>query len=457
MQYVFDKPPSRINTGSLKWDCSKDELPMWVADMDFTTAPEIVEDIVARSTHGIFGYTDIPEEWSYSYVNWWKKRHNFEIEKERVSCSNLLFSKGSSGTVSINISELSKLPLSTSLDETNNTSVFSFSRNIYDLDDSYESGNYIVVETNFSSDKQILPLTEVHLNNPENQTIVFENLKIGTSAKITISIIQWMQDDQVSELLYIGDTGLFQVVAGENRRTIKLENTKFTVIPVDDGIQLEFYVPENTVKVDFFRKSNIPGSLSTEFENIMVMGSTNGMVTSGKHQATDYFVNSGSVEYAYYATFCDENWNTVDSDEITVSSDNGFGEISFSTEPVALYENGNIQFTTLPTLSDELKDIADDINLYSSFTFYYDDSDSDDKFEFDIPWNCKVNQILNLSEILVGEKSIGGKTLNFNLFTIWFGFNENSGDVVSYLRNFETFSNGGNMPSSITIPVSTNP
>ncbi len=41
MPYDFDKPVDRRNTHSLKWDVKGHELPMWVADMDFQTAPEI--------------------------------------------------------------------------------------------------------------------------------------------------------------------------------------------------------------------------------------------------------------------------------------------------------------------------------------------------------------------------------------------------------------------------------
>ena len=37
--YDFDQITDRRNTGSLKWDVAENELPMWVADMDFQTAP----------------------------------------------------------------------------------------------------------------------------------------------------------------------------------------------------------------------------------------------------------------------------------------------------------------------------------------------------------------------------------------------------------------------------------
>ena len=55
MSYDFDTPVDRRNTYSLKWDVKENELPMWVADMDFQTAPEVREAIQNRAAHGVFG------------------------------------------------------------------------------------------------------------------------------------------------------------------------------------------------------------------------------------------------------------------------------------------------------------------------------------------------------------------------------------------------------------------
>lgn len=82
MKYDFDKVTDRRNTNSLKWSVGENELPMWVADMDFKTAPEITQAIQKRAEHGIFGYNIIPEEWYSAYKNWWKNRYNFTIESE---------------------------------------------------------------------------------------------------------------------------------------------------------------------------------------------------------------------------------------------------------------------------------------------------------------------------------------------------------------------------------------
>lgn len=84
MKYNFDKPTNRRGTGSLKWDVPENELPMWVADMDFETVPEVVEALKKRVEHGIFGYSIMPDTWSQSYVNWWDKRHHITLNPDKL-------------------------------------------------------------------------------------------------------------------------------------------------------------------------------------------------------------------------------------------------------------------------------------------------------------------------------------------------------------------------------------
>jgi cystathionine beta-lyase len=84
MKYNFDEIIPRKNTNSVKWDLAKDEevLPMWVADMDFKTPPEIIETLSEKVSHGVFGYSIIPENFHQSIIDWWKDYHQFNIEKE---------------------------------------------------------------------------------------------------------------------------------------------------------------------------------------------------------------------------------------------------------------------------------------------------------------------------------------------------------------------------------------
>ena len=99
--YDFDTPVSRRNSFSLKWDVKDTDLPMWVADMDFQTAPEIREAIRKRAEHGIFEYTVVPEEWYQAYMDWWRFRHAFTIEKE-----SLIFCTGAVPAISTAVRKL---------------------------------------------------------------------------------------------------------------------------------------------------------------------------------------------------------------------------------------------------------------------------------------------------------------------------------------------------------------
>ncbi len=78
----FDELVDRRNTQSYKWDVKENELPMWVADMDFQTAPCIIEAIQNRVNHGVFGYSIVPDEWYDAYIGWWRERHKFTMEKD---------------------------------------------------------------------------------------------------------------------------------------------------------------------------------------------------------------------------------------------------------------------------------------------------------------------------------------------------------------------------------------
>lgn len=81
-RYDVDTVRDRKETFSMKWDVAENELPMWVADMDFQTAPEIHEAILLRAEQDAFGYTFVPDAWYQAYIRWWERRHHFTIRKE---------------------------------------------------------------------------------------------------------------------------------------------------------------------------------------------------------------------------------------------------------------------------------------------------------------------------------------------------------------------------------------
>lgn len=85
MKYDFDKIILRRGTNSYKWDSAptdREVLPLWVADMDFRTAPAITEALARRVRHGIFGYTHVPDEYYAAVIRWFERRHGWTIRQE---------------------------------------------------------------------------------------------------------------------------------------------------------------------------------------------------------------------------------------------------------------------------------------------------------------------------------------------------------------------------------------
>lgn len=86
MKYDFDRQIQRRGTDSYKWDSAsrEDVLPMWVADMDFQTAPAIIEALQHRVSHGIFGYTRVPESYYKSVMDWFARRHGWTVDRRWI-------------------------------------------------------------------------------------------------------------------------------------------------------------------------------------------------------------------------------------------------------------------------------------------------------------------------------------------------------------------------------------
>lgn len=85
MKYDFDKTIDRRATNSYKWDGAPEGvLPMWVADMDFRTAPAIIDALQKRVAHGIFGYTRVPDAYYDAVTSWFSRRHGWDIDREWI-------------------------------------------------------------------------------------------------------------------------------------------------------------------------------------------------------------------------------------------------------------------------------------------------------------------------------------------------------------------------------------
>jgi cystathionine beta-lyase len=93
MNYDFDKLIDRKNTNSIKWEfmhefdksVSEDTIPLWVADMDFPCAPEIIHALHQRVDKLIFGYSSNDTDRYYNAVSsWYKRRFNWTIKREDI-------------------------------------------------------------------------------------------------------------------------------------------------------------------------------------------------------------------------------------------------------------------------------------------------------------------------------------------------------------------------------------
>lgn len=84
-RYDFESVIDRHNTNSVKWDLFDDDLPMWVADMDFSVAPKIQKAILNRANHPVYGYTIVPDELFEAYIGWWDRRYGLKMSSDDMA------------------------------------------------------------------------------------------------------------------------------------------------------------------------------------------------------------------------------------------------------------------------------------------------------------------------------------------------------------------------------------
>ena len=88
MKFDFDKVVDRHGTKCLKYDFAKergrsdDMLPLWVADMDFPTAPGIQKSLSDAVAHGIYGYSEGKDDYFQAAAGWYEKHFGWKVEKE---------------------------------------------------------------------------------------------------------------------------------------------------------------------------------------------------------------------------------------------------------------------------------------------------------------------------------------------------------------------------------------
>lgn len=89
-KYDFDQVIDRSNTNSIKVDSlqevfgNENLIPLWVADMDFLSPPEITVAMKERVEHGIFGYVKPDKAYYTSIINWLENKHNWHVNKNTI-------------------------------------------------------------------------------------------------------------------------------------------------------------------------------------------------------------------------------------------------------------------------------------------------------------------------------------------------------------------------------------
>ena len=95
MKYDFDELIERRGTGCVKWDAEApftsspflpftSIIPLWVADMDFKAAPAIQAALRQRLEHGVFGYTEVGDDYYDAIISWFLRRHQWTINREEI-------------------------------------------------------------------------------------------------------------------------------------------------------------------------------------------------------------------------------------------------------------------------------------------------------------------------------------------------------------------------------------
>jgi len=93
MKYDFNEIINRKKTGSVKWDLveqlfgAPDIIPVWIADMDFRSPKPVIDALKKRAEHGIYGYNVCLDSYYDAIINWYKKRHSWNIKKEWICFS----------------------------------------------------------------------------------------------------------------------------------------------------------------------------------------------------------------------------------------------------------------------------------------------------------------------------------------------------------------------------------
>jgi cystathionine beta-lyase len=86
MNKLFNQQVNRKNTSTYKWDFQTDNnnLPFWIADSDYETAPCVKEGLKEVASFGVYGYNAVPDRFKEAICSWYKNRYDSLIDKEWI-------------------------------------------------------------------------------------------------------------------------------------------------------------------------------------------------------------------------------------------------------------------------------------------------------------------------------------------------------------------------------------
>ena len=180
--YDFDNIAERRNTGSLKWDVKENELPMWVADMDFK-APECIRRIIEeRLDVCAYGYSDVPEEYYDSYIKFWNDKHKVLFDR-----NDMIFSTGVVPSLSASVRALTnvaeRVVILTPVYNIFFNSIYNNGRNIIEIPLLLNDGKYSIDYDSLENELKNPQTTMLIMCNPHNPVGVIwskeELAKIG--------------------------------------------------------------------------------------------------------------------------------------------------------------------------------------------------------------------------------------------------------------------------------------
>lgn len=205
----FNKVIERKSTNATKWNIKDGQLPLWIADMDFQVAYPIRKALSKRVKNGIYGYTDISDDFFKSYIKFYKERYDLKIEKQ-----DMMFSLGVVPSISSTVRKLTNVG--------DNVVVLSPVYNIFYNSIVNNSRNVLEVEL---------------LKNGDDYSIDFENLEKAFKDEKTTLIIFcnpanpiskiWSKEDMI-KLGKLAKENNVVVLSDEIHGFITRPNTKYT-------------------------------------------------------------------------------------------------------------------------------------------------------------------------------------------------------------------------------------